>query len=118
MQSSGRSARASGVALGVVGALLVALAGALAVAESWRVDERCVHSWPPSGFTPLGEGPEDAMPTLLPIGYRCVWEGVDGQISTMFVNWPLTIAMIAGLTMIVLAGWMLSRDRMIGRSIE
>ena len=51
------------------------------------------------------------MPTLFPIGYRCVWEASDGQSSVDFTNWPLTIAVVAGFALIALGGWRLSRSR-------
>jgi hypothetical protein len=97
-----------GVGVGAMGALVALVAVAIATVQSWRAWEHCAHTPVPAGVR-LG-APVDSHPSLLPLGYSCVWPDGAASISVTFANWPLTIAATVGVVAIVSAGWMVARS--------
>lgn len=102
-----------GTAIGALGALLAVAAAGFGVIESWRVWERCVSAAPPAG---VAGSSVESRPTLFPLGYQCVWGAGETTAAVTFANWPLTAAVLAGVVMVVVGGWLVARSRRASRT--
>ena len=101
-----------GTAIGALGALLALAAAGIAVIESWRVWERCAYAAPPAG---MAGSSVESRPSLFPLGYQCVWTTGETITAVTFANWPLTAAVLTGVLMVAVGGWMVARSRRVPR---